>query len=163
MTDTQPLTPVDIRRAAMDLLARREHGSEELFNKLKRRFRRHSECADAIITELEKLTSEGLLSDQRFAAATVRQLILRGLGPRRLDAELRARGLQSDWQSCADSTELEVDWFDRAEQVYLKKFASKPWPKDRADFQKERAKRARFMQYRGFDPDHFIPFLQKDD
>ena len=163
MTESQPLKPADIRRAAMDFLARREHGSEELFNKLKRRFRRHSECGDAISTELEKLTVEGLLSDQRFAAATVRQLILRGLGPRRLDAELRAKGLQSDWQSCADSAEREVDWFDRAEKVYLKKFAAKPWPEDRDDFQKERAKRARFMQYRGFDPDHFIPLLQKDD
>ena len=32
------ISTLDVRRAAMDLLARREHGFEELISKLKRRF-----------------------------------------------------------------------------------------------------------------------------
>jgi len=159
MVEDGPLNPTDVRLAAMDLLSRREHGSEELTNKLRRRFKRHENALNIIMAELERLIAEGLLSDERFAASMVRQLISRGLGPRRLDQELRSKGVRKAWQSCADAPELAVDWFERAEHVYLKKFADKPLPVDSAERQKERAKRARFMQYRGFEADHFLHLL----
>lgn len=157
-----PLNPVDVRIAAMNLLARREHGSEELSRKLSRRFGRSPDVLTIITDVLEKLIEEGLLSDERYAASLVRQLILRGLGPRRLDQELRAKGIRQAWEVCADSAELSVDWFVQAEEVYEKKFGHHPWPDDRDQQKKEWARRARFMQYRGFEPDHFMTRIQSD-
>lgn len=158
-----PVNPVDVRRSAMDALARREHGTEELSRKLRRRFGANSETRNLIAEQLGRLVDEGLLSDTRFAASLVRQLITRGLGPRRLDRELRAKGIEKAWQACADAPELEVDWFDCATQVYEKKFGHCQWPDEQSDVQKERARRARFMQYRGFEPDHFMHLLELPD
>ena len=57
----------------MDLLARREHGTQELLTKLRQRFRRRV-CTDEQVQDvLVALTDEGLLSDERFALSTVRQ------------------------------------------------------------------------------------------
>lgn len=149
----------------MDYLARREHGSEELARKLQRRFGKEPGATDTIAAQLDRLIEEGLLSDERFAASLVRQLINRGLGPRRLDQELRLKGVRRSWQACADSEELAVDWYSRAEEVYRKKYGDLPWPSgaDRQAQQKERARRARFLSYRGFDPDHFMHLLHLDN
>lgn len=162
MPASSSLNPADVRRAAMDLLARREHGFDELACKLRRRFKCHGSAAGVIDSELDRLKLEGLQSDERFAAAMVRQLIGRGLGPRRLDQELRAKGVRQDWQECADCVALEVDWFDRAQDVFTKKFGAKPLPSQRDARLKERMKRARFMQYRGFELTHFKRLLDDD-
>ena len=153
------INPADVRIAAMDLLARREHGSEELSIKLGRRFGRDPAVTSVITEVLEKLIRDGLLSDERYAASLVRQLILRGLGPRRLDQELRSKGVRKTWETCADAAELSIDWFSQAEEVYNKKFARRPWPEEKVLRQKEWARRARFMQYRGFEPDHFMTLI----
>ena len=73
----------------MDLLARREHGVDELRLKLKRRFGREENFETIATEQLQRLVDEDLLSDTRFAAAMVRQLVNKGIGPRRLDQELR--------------------------------------------------------------------------
>ncbi|MGB0765874.1 MAG: recombination regulator RecX, partial [Luminiphilus sp.] len=54
--------PADVRRAAMDLLARREHSVEELRQKLARRFGRDQERDQVIVEQLDRLVDEGLLS-----------------------------------------------------------------------------------------------------
>lgn len=157
----EALNPVDIRRKSMDLLARREHGVEELRKKLALRFGQSEGTLTAIDGELERLVDEGLLSDDRFAAATVRQLIARGLGPRRLAEELRNRGVKADWRDCADGDELLIDWKEQAHSVYEKKFGDQPLPEDPVSARKELARRARFMQYRGFDPSDFMPLITR--
>ena len=82
--DNPSVTSGELRLAAMDLLARREHGSHELLVKLRKRFRRRA-CTDEQVQDvLTALTDEGLLSDERFALSTVRQLVNRGYGPRRI-------------------------------------------------------------------------------
>lgn len=162
MSSSTPVNPSDVRRAAMDLLARREHGREELARKLLRRFKSHPVPATLIDNELERLIDEGLLSDERFAAAMVRQLIGRGLGPRRLNQELRSKGIQEGWQHCAQIDGATIDWYERAEQVFTKKFAGLALPKERDARTKERMKRMRFMQYRGFEFDHFMHLLEED-
>ena len=48
-------TPVAVRRTAMDLLARREHGRVELTRKLRQR----GACPDMIDAALDRLTEEG--------------------------------------------------------------------------------------------------------
>lgn len=159
MSKSQPLNPADVRRAAMDLLARREHSRDELSRKLLRRFQSGEDVSSLITSELDRLVNEGLLSDERFAAAMVRQLIGRGLGPRRLDEELRAKGISESWRRCAEVAEIDVDWLERAEQVFVKKFGHAPLPPNHEARMRERMKRARFMQYRGFEADHFMHLL----
>ena len=52
----------------MDLLARREHGVEELKLKLKRRFGREEDFDTVVTEQLQRLIDEDLLSDTRFCS-----------------------------------------------------------------------------------------------
>ena len=135
----------------MNLLARREHSVRELRTKLKRRF-----PDDAMINaQLSRLIAERLQSDLRFAQSYARQRISRGYGPLRLREELRERGVSED-DVAAAMEEMEIDWCAVAAEVMHKKFGAGA-PHDL----QERAKRARFMQYRGFAAEHYQN-LQKD-
>ncbi len=144
----------------MDYLARREHSADELVAKLKKRFGRDAVTVQAIVATVDDLAREGLQSDIRFASGVVRQCLLKGLGPRRVDQTLREKGLSLRWEQAVDPAEADIDWFDVAEQVYSKRFGSSELPNQQADRRKEQARRARFMQYRGFDPDHFMHLLE---
>jgi regulatory protein len=138
-------TPADIRLAAMNLLARREHSVRELRNKLKRRF-----SDEAVIDEqISRLTLERLQSDARFAESYARQRADKGYGPVRLREELRERGVTEAEVDVA-LEELKVDWRVLATRVMQKKFGL-----DAAVDIKEKARRARFMQYRGFAVEHY--------
>jgi regulatory protein len=141
----QAFEPVDVRRAAMDLLARREHAKGELATKLGRRFREASGLIESVIDQLE---AEGLQSDTRLAEAYIRSRSGRGDGPIKIKMALRSRGVPDDvishaFQACA------VDWFTRAQEVCRKRFG----PGAPADG-KERAKQSRFLQQRGFSYEH---------
>jgi len=138
-------SPTDIRRAAMDLLARREHAQGELAVKLRRRF---GADMDAIETEIDKLRDEGLQSDARLAEAFVRARAGRGQGPVKIKAELRGRGIADDIIAIA-LDDCGVDWFELVHRVSDKRFGSEA-PTDA----KEKAKRSRFLQQRGFSWDH---------
>lgn len=151
MSDQQEITPTDVRLAAMDLLARREHSVIELKRKLQRRF--GDECA--IDDQVARLAEEGLQSDARFAESFLCQRSGSGYGPARLKAELRERGL-SDEQIDRGLQELVVDWSELASQVLEKKFGPEP-PVDA----REKARRLRFMQYRGFYQDHYQPLFPR--
>ena len=143
------ITPADVRLTAMNLLARREHSVRELRNKLKRRF-----PDDSMIDEqIARLTGENLQSNLRFAESYARQRIGRGYGPVRVREELRERGA-SALDVAAAMKELQVDWFTVASKVVLKKFGALA-PNDI----KEKARRARFMQYRGFTAEHYQKLL----
>jgi len=132
--------PVAARKAAMDLLARREHSRRELLRKLGRRF-----APQVLEGALEQLARDGLQSDVRFAEAYVRQRSERGYGPLRLVRELRERGIDSGLADRAVAG-ADCDWARLARGVAEKKFGAEP-PGDR----KELARRLRFLHYRGFD------------
>jgi regulatory protein len=159
LSDEEPasaieVSPADIRLAAMNLLARREHSVRELRNKLKRRF--SDEAVEVVIDEqISRLTEERLQSDARFAESYARQRAEKGYGPVRLREELRERGV-SDADVEVALEELEMDWRALAARVLQKKFGTAA-PVDI----KERARRVRFMQYRGFSADHYRR-LQED-
>lgn len=138
-----------LRRSAMDLLARREHSAHELGQKLSRRY----SCPELIETVIAQLGDDGLQSDSRFAESFIRYRSQRGQGPARLRQELLARGVDDTFINTA-LAECQIDWYQLAERTYLKKFSEAP-----ATEQKERAKRIRFMLYRGFDRDHFEALL----
>lgn len=62
-------TPVAVRRAAMDLLARREHGRAELSRKLRQR----GASAELIDPALDRLAEEGLLDESRYLESFIAQ------------------------------------------------------------------------------------------
>lgn len=134
---------VDIRRAAMDLLARREHSFRELQNKLIQRFGNLT----LIDTELERLREERLQNDERFAEAYLYSRARRLYGPLRIKAELRERGI-NDTVIAASLRASDIDWQANLRQLLDTRFGGRP----ATDF-KEKAKRLRFLQYRGFSAD----------
>jgi regulatory protein len=122
----------------MDLLSRREHSREELRRKLTAR----EVPAEEIETALDRLVKEGLASDDRFAEAFVSSRLRRGQGPQRIRRELETRGVDP---GLAEAELADADWTASARAVREKKFG----PDLPGDFQ-ERARQARFLQYRGF-------------
>ncbi len=153
--DAAPASRADshkaLRKKAMDLLARREHSVGELQRKLQTHVdgRAKAKNLDAgVIDEvLEKLQNDGLVSDERFTEAFVRYRRNNGYGPQRIQAELRERGVSEKitaiYLDFGDS-----QWFAQASSVRCKRFGDEK-PKDF----KERARQARFLQYRGFTTD----------
>ncbi|MCH1553169.1 MAG: RecX family transcriptional regulator, partial [Luminiphilus sp.] len=82
-----------------------------------------------------------------------------GKGPRRVEYELKIKGCDPD-VAIAEAFPDGVDWEELAQEVYLRKFGSKPLGGDWNEMQRERAKRARFMAQRGFEPSQFVNLLQ---
>ena len=138
-------SPADIRLAAMNLLARREHSLGELRKKLRRRFSDEQQLEN----QLQKLVTQKLQSDERFAESFARMRAGRGYGPARVRQDMREKGL-SDGDIARAFEAAEVDWAVLAVQVLQKKFGV-----DAPADLKEKAKRIRFMQYRGFAADHY--------
>ena len=132
-----------LRRAAMDLLARREHSRRELLTKLRNR------CAVIELLEgvLDRLEHDNLLSDSRFAESYVRSRAGRGYGPVRIRQELIQKGIGLD--ICRLVLESgEVDWYQLACDCYQRRFG-RAVCKDR----KEKMRQMCYLQYRGFDSD----------
>jgi len=134
------VSPLDIRRAAMDLLARREHSYRELTRKLSVRF----DAVEMIRIQIDRLRDEQLQSDARFAESYLYSRAQRLYGPQRIRAELRERGV-SDELVVAAFGATDIDWSANRAKLMLSKFGDKA----PVDF-KEKAKRLRFLQYRGF-------------
>lgn len=132
----------------MDLLARREHSLRELHNKLLQRFGE----TPLIHAELERLREERLQSDERFVEAYVYSRARRLYGPLRIRAELRERGI-SDTVIAASLSASDIDWQANLRQLLETRFGTRP----ATDF-KEKAKRLRFVQYRGFSTDDIGEF-----
>lgn len=130
-----------LRYRAMDLLARREHSAHELLTKLTERLPEHSELIPEV---LESLQRDQLQSDQRFTEAFVSSRIRKGQGPYRIRQELQQRGIQT---AMAEQvlTDCGEDWFKLAADVVGRKYGQQP-----CDSFQERARRSRFLQYRGF-------------
>ena len=132
----------EIRVAAMNLLAQREHAAAELKRKLARRFG-DNERIEAVLAQLE---AEGLQSDARFSEAFVAMRTRKGQGPVRIRLELQERGICATLiDSCLDDSDPQ--WVTLARSVHRKRFgAAVAGAADR----KARAKQMRFLQYRGF-------------
>jgi regulatory protein len=130
-----------VEAAAVRLLARREHSTEELRRKLLTK----GYPSDAVEPVIQKLAGKRLVSDERFTSTFVHHHARRGQGPVRIRAELRQQGI-ADSQVEEALRGAEVDWVQLAREVRRRKFGAAP-PRSLG----ERAKQARFLQYRGFD------------
>ncbi|MBU2754285.1 regulatory protein RecX [Acidithiobacillus sp. CV18-2] len=139
-----------IEAAALRLLARREYARAELRSRLVRQSGFAAEAVDAVLTSLE---GRGYLSDARYREARMRSRAARGQGPVRVAQDWRASGAGDDRVLLA-----EVDWLARARQVLQKRFGEQA-PGDA----KEWARRARFLQGRGFPPDLIRKALAGED
>ena len=128
------------KSVAVRLLSRREHSALEIRDKLHKREFDEGEIDQTII----ELQQGGWLSDERFAEAYIRMRQLKGFGPIRISIELNERGVK---ESIVDDY-LQADdesWQQVLEQQYLKKYKNKSI----TDYN-DKAKRIRFLQYRGF-------------
>jgi regulatory protein len=150
--NTEAVNPRDVRLAAMDLLARREHLQRELQTKLRKRFADHP-----LIDEvLRQLAEESLQSDERFCESYVNQRSSRGYGPERIRMELRQKGAQENLALRALEN-LDADWLELARSARCKKFGE-DIP---VDF-KDKSRQLRFLQYRGFGGDTLTRIFQVD-
>jgi len=134
-----PTDPHAARQLAVFLLARRDYCSSELRSKL-----RVKGFADDIVQALiGALQQEKVLDDQRYVEHFVAYHSGRGQGPARIKRDLQALRLPGDLiERAVDSG---PDWVARAREVRQKKFG-RVLPQAYA----EKAKQARFLQYRGF-------------
>jgi len=134
--------PTGIRRAALAFLARRDYARVELHGRLCAR----GFAPAAVDAAIEALGQEGLLNEERYAQNYVAFHAARGQGPVRIAAELRRRGVAESVAAAA--IVAGPDWCALARQVCRGRFGAAPpssWP--------EKARRARFLQYRGFASD----------
>lgn len=140
----------------MDLLARREHSCQELTAKLVRKGWPESIAWDVVQT----MANERLVSDERFAESLFQTRRRCGYGPVRIQYELSQKGVaKSIIESILDQglDPVSPNWMNEIRNVKEKKFG-KDEPKDI----KERARQARFLQYRGFTFDQIQQVLNNN-
>jgi len=136
----QERDPHYLRKTAMDYLARREHGEQELTRKLTRR----GFDTEMVETAVADLKADGLQSDTRFAETFVHSRFQRGSGPHKIVAELRERGIDADLISVSIES-YDDQWRQRIREVREKKFGA-----DLPGNFRERSRQMRFLQQRGF-------------
>lgn len=148
-----PDDPVAAARAqALKLLARREHARGELTQKLVARG--HDRVVAGAV--LDELGERGLLSETRFVDHLVGVKAGRGAGPRRIAAELRAKGVaKADAE--AGLAASDTDWVAECERARRKRFG------EALPIQaKEKARQMRFLAQRGFTSEHIRRVLRGD-
>ena len=145
---------LSLKARAVGYLSRREYSRLELQKKL-RRYLKEFETEDDLQSVLDDLEQKGYLSDERFAKSRVRVRSNR-YGNMRLAYELKNNGVSADLSNSAIE-ELGVSEYDRAKQLWQKRFGEAP-----SDF-KERAKQMRYLLARGFSMETARRVVQFDD
>jgi regulatory protein len=134
----KPDTPAELKARALRYLVRREHSRAELVRKLTP----HAESDAGLNAVVDLLLSRKQLSDERFADERARSLS-RKYGAAKIRQDLKARGV-ADELIARVSSEGELE---RAQAILARKYRAP------ATTREERAKRARFLQGRGFSGD----------
>ena len=131
------------KSVAVRLLSRREHSAFEIRDKLHKREFDSKEIEQAII----ELQEGDWLSDERFAEAYIRMRQLKGFGPIRIAIELNERGVDEGIASRYLQARDDI-WLQTLVEQYGKKYKNKV-----IEDYNDKAKRIRFLQYRGFSLD----------
>lgn len=138
---------------ALDMLARREHSLHELQRKLVRKG-----CGAGLAAEVaQELEARQLLSDGRFAEDLLRVRRERGYGPLRIKKEMQDKGVDEELIERYVDT-VDPLWLEVLKRVRRKKFGDR-----RPRSYQERARQARFLQYRGFTFDQIQSVLNEID
>ena len=136
MSNCQPESAAELKTRALRLLARREHSRDELARKLSP----HAESQEALDSVLDLLISKRLLSNERFAEVRAHWLA-RKYGAAKIRQDLKAKGLSDELSDRATSG---LDELQKAQAILARKYRAP------ATTREERARRARFLQGRGF-------------
>ena len=129
----------DIYNKSLDLLSRREHSKKEIKEKLLLRF----DSTELIQSVLDKLESNNLINELRFAEAYTRSRKRKGFGPRKILYELSSKGVS---ESVSNQVILdEGNWDKVAKAAFTKKFKDGP-----SEEIKQKSKQKNFLQNRGF-------------
>jgi len=133
------------------LLARRDHPSTQL----RERLQQQGFDPALVAATLAELVAERALDDQRYAQNYVAYHASRGQGPVRIAADLKGLGLPAELIDAA--LDSGPDWRSLARRARDRKFG----PGEPGSWG-ERARQARFLQYRGFSSDHIRSALGRD-
>lgn len=142
-----------IRRAAMNILAGREHSISELKAKLLKK----EVSVERLEIILEELISDGFLNEQRFTENFIRTRIEKGQGPLKIRHELRMRGIANDLidEHLDESFQF---WQAHIERTRFKRFGRiKP-----VDYQ-EQGRQSRFLYQRGYNAEQIRRCLSLTD
>lgn len=144
----EPDTPEALKARALRYLVRREHSRAELARKLAP----HAASEAALQEVLDALLAKKQLSDERFAAERAR-VLSRKYGSAKIRQDLKARGVADD---IVERLPIEGE-LERASAILRRKYRSP------ATSREERARRARFLQSRGFSYDVIRRALSLED
>jgi len=135
------------------LLSMREHSTHEITTKLSVK----CESLDIVYAVVEFLIENKYLSDERFTESYIRFRRNRGFGPNKIRTELKDKGINNNMIDDHLNVNSSI-WFDTAQNQYKKKYGD-----DRVKDYNTWAKRARFMQSRGFSMEHIQVTLPSVD
>lgn len=142
-----------INEVSIGLLSRREHSILELKHKLMRK----SFTEEEIEQVIQRLLDNNLLSEERFTESYINMRKRKGYGPLRIANELRERGIGEDFFE---------DYLDRSNaewRVVMKRQYEKKYGDKLAEEYAEKAKRAKYLQARGFPLDWVFKLNSIDD
>jgi regulatory protein len=143
--DPQQPSAAELRAFAYRLLGRREYSVRELDQRLQRKWPGLDQGAAEEL--LQALVDENLLSDERFAESYVRSQVQRHQGPRKIRANLQARGVADSIiageleRYAGEWTELASAWLERqhpgdldfdARGKYYRRLANRGFTHDQA-------------------------------
>lgn len=148
MTGSEKDRPSDLKKRALEHLARREHTRRELARKLAP----HAEDPDEIERVLDDLETRGWLSESRVAEQLIHARRGR-FGARKIERELRDKGVSAEAVTAA-LPDLKDGDLDAARAVWRRKFGRQP--RGAA----ERARHVRFLQGRGFGLDVILKVIK---
>jgi len=135
LSNFPPESAAELKARALRHLARREHSRAELERKLAP----HAPDGEALQTLLDLLEEKKQLSNERFAEQRA-HVLARKYGTARIRHDLKARGISPELAERVSSAgELE-----RARAILQRKYRAP------AASREDRARRARFLQGRGF-------------
>jgi regulatory protein len=143
----RPDTPVELKVRALRLLTRREHSRAELARKLAP----HAESPQALEAVLAELAQRKQLSDERYAETRAHWLS-RKYGAAKVRQDLKAHGVA---EAVIERVSSEGD-LEKAKAILARKY------RQPATTREEKAKRARFLQSRGFSYDVIRRLLDGD-
>lgn len=134
------------------MLARREHSVAEIERKLAQKGIPESEYSQV----LQEFIENDVQSNRRYAESRARSMVTRGSGPVKIRGDLQQRGV-NEADIDAALSEVDVDWFQLAIEVKVKKFG-----RGAAQDYALRMKQMQFLRYRGFTMEH-IEFAVRGD
>ena len=143
------LTGTRLKSYAFAVLTRKEYSKKDLIEKLAL----YAENREEVLILVDELSRENYQSDQRVAEMVVRSQIRKGKGPNRIKLALRAKSIDKE---LAQNDMNEIDWYDEAYQLKVKKYGVEV-SKD----PKIKAKQIRFLQYRGFEMDAIMKAISR--